>query len=111
MKLVHFFKTTVGARQGCILSPVLFNIYLENMQETLDNFESSISIGGRHVNNLRFVDDIDLIAGSESELQELTTKLETVTKNYGMEINIDKSKILINSYDDHIPTNIVMNGQ
>jgi hypothetical protein len=54
------------------------------MQETLDDFESSISIGRRHVTNLRFANGNDLIAGTESELQELTTKLYTVTKNYGI---------------------------
>jgi len=60
-----YFKTTVGVRQGCLLSPVLFNLFLVNiMRETLHNFHSTISIGGRPINNLRFADDIDLIGGS-----------------------------------------------
>ena len=70
-KIGDFFHTTVGVRQCCLLSPVLFNIFLEQiMQETLHNHKSTISVGGRIINNLRFADDIDLIAGTNSELQE-----------------------------------------
>ena len=72
---------------------------------------SSISIGGRTFNNLRFADDIDLIAGSESELQTITDALEKTSTAYGMEINHDKCKIIVNGegptlmiymYDNHI---------
>ena len=60
-----FFNTTVGVRQCCLLSPVLFNIFLEQiMLNTLHEHTSTISIGGRNISNLRFADDIDLIAGS-----------------------------------------------
>ena len=70
------FRTSVGERQGCLLSPMLFNLYLENiMQEALHNFSGTISINGRKISNLRFTDDTDLITGIE-ELQELTTTLE-----------------------------------
>ena len=54
------FRTTVGVRQGCLLSPTLFNIYLEKiMRDTLENHHTSINIGGRPVSNLRFADDIE----------------------------------------------------
>ena len=69
----NFFDTTVGVRQGCLLSPVLFNIFLEQiMINTLHEHTSTISIGERNISNLRFADDIDLIAGSNTELQVLT---------------------------------------
>ena len=91
------FNTTVGMRQRCLLSPVLFNIFLEKiMLDSVTNQPSSISIGGKKFNNLRFADDIDLIAGSESELQTITDALEKTSTAYGMEINHDKCKILVN---------------
>lgn len=81
------------------------------MEEALQEFHTSISIGGRPISNLRFADDIDLMGKSEAELQELTTRLEEVARSYGMEISAEKSKILVNSHNHTTPTNIVMNGQ
>ena len=86
----RFFRTVVGVRQGCPLSPILFNIFLEKiMQLSLENFQSGVSIGGRNICNLWFADDIDLIAASEEELQEVTKRLETTVRKFGMEINTD----------------------
>lgn len=110
-QLGEFFRMTIGVRQGCLLSPVLFNIFLEKiMQETLHDHHTSISIGGRPLCNLRFADDIDLMAGSNSELQNLTDKLSSSAGSYGMEISTDKSKIMINTTGDS-SSNIYMNGQ
>lgn len=53
----EFFRTSVGVRQDCLLSPVLFNVFLENiMQEALLDFKTTVTIGGRPVCNLRFAD-------------------------------------------------------
>lgn len=78
----QWFHTTVGVRQGCLLSPTLFNIYLERiMSEALENHCGTVSIGGRIITNLRFADDIDGLAGSEAELAILVKNLdETSTK-------------------------------
>ena len=107
----EYFKTTVGVRQGCLLSPVLFNIFLEKiMRETLHNFDSTISIGGRTLSNLRFADDIDLMGGSESELQDLTSRLTQSSGAYGMEVSSEKSKVMKNSANA-TPVQVFMNGQ
>ena len=91
-----FFNTTIGVRQGCLLSPVLFNILLEQMLNTLHKHTSTISIGGRNINNLRFADDIYLIAGSNNELQELKNRVVYSSKAYRMEISQEKSKTMLN---------------
>ena len=66
------FRTTVGVRQGCLLSPTLSNIFLErNMTDALEDHEGTVSIGGRTITNLHFADDIDGLAGQEEELAKL----------------------------------------
>ena len=75
--LGEWFRTTVGVRQDCLLSPTLFNIYLESiMTGALEDHEGSVSIGGRTITNLRFADDIDGVAGSEEELSNLVERLD-----------------------------------
>ena len=55
----EWFHTSVGVRQGCLLSPTFFNIFLEDiMTHALENYNGTISIGGRKITNLRFADDI-----------------------------------------------------
>ena len=89
-----YIKTTVGVRQGCLLSPILFNIYLEKiMSDTLTDHHSSISIGGRTISNLRFADDIDIISGTNCELQKLTDSLVLHAGYYGMEVRSEKEKL------------------
>ena len=72
-----WFRTTVGVRQGGLLSPTLFNIFLERiMTDALENHKGTVSIGGRTITNLRFADDIDGLAGEEKELTNLTDHLD-----------------------------------
>ena len=88
-----FFNTSVEVRQGCLLSPTLFNIFLANiMQDTLEDHCSTIAVGGYELCNLKFADDIDLMAGSNTELQELINKLCKFSATYGMKVSYEKSK-------------------
>ena len=80
------------------------------MQEMLQDFNTSIPIGGRPICNLHLEDDIDLMGGSEGELQDITIRLEEKARAYGMEISSEKSKILVNSTNLNTPINIMING-
>ncbi|GFO47102.1 endonuclease-reverse transcriptase [Plakobranchus ocellatus] len=93
-----WFRTIVGVRQGCLLSPTLFNIFLERiMTDALEDHCGTVSIGGRPITNLRFADEIDGLAVNACELASLLEQLEKASSNFGMEINAEKTKIMTNS--------------
>jgi len=64
------------------------------MRETLDGFQGGLQIGGRMIANLRFADDIILLATSEAELQELVDCVDRISRKYSLLINIDKTKVM-----------------
>ena len=88
----EWFRTTVGVRQGCLLPPTLFNIFLERiMCEDFDDHEGSVSIGGRLITNFCFADDIVVNAEEEKEAGVLIDCLDTTTTRYKKEIGPDKT--------------------
>ena len=67
----NWFRTTAGVRQGCLLLPTLFNIFLERiMTDALEDHEGTVSITGRTINNLRFADEIDGLAEEVAKIVE-----------------------------------------
>ena len=107
----EWFRTTVGVRQGCLLSPTLFNIFLERiMSDALEEHDGKVSIGGRNITNLRFADDIDALAEEEQELEALVESLDKTCTRYKMEISAEKTKLMTNSANG-IQREIKVKGQ
>ena len=90
-----WFQLGKGVRQGCILSPCLFNFYAEYiMRDTgLEEAQAGIKIVGRNINNLRYTDDTTLMAESE-ELKSLLMKVKEESEKLGLKLNIHKAKIM-----------------
>ena len=88
------FQIGKGVRQGCTLSPCLFNLYAEYIIQNawLDEVQAGIKISGRNINNLRYADDTTLMAESK-ELESLLMKVKEKSEKVGLKLNIQKTKV------------------
>lgn len=93
------FKMGKGVRQGCILSPYLFNLYAENiMRNALTEDDQGISVGGLSINNLRYADDTTLLGSTLEELERLLSHVNEASKQDGLYLNVKKTnEMRINS--------------
>ena len=85
-----WFQIRKGARQGCILSPCLFNFYAEYIMRNtgLEKTQAGIKIAGGNIKNLRYADDTTLMAESEEELKSLLLKMKEESEKFGLKLNI-----------------------
>ena len=84
-----------GVRQGCILSPILFNLYTDYMIEEAFEDLDGIRINGENLTNIRYADDTVLVAESENKLQLLVQSLNDKCREYGMSLNENKTKVMV----------------
>ena len=96
-----WFQIGKGVRQGRILSPCLYRVtiftfYAEYIMRNagLEEAQAGIKIARRNINNLRYADDITLMAESEEELKSLLMKVKEESEKVGLKLNIQKTKIM-----------------
>ena len=90
-----WFQIGKGVRQGCILSPCLFNFYAEYIIRNagLKEAQQWIKIDGKNINHLRYADDTTLMAESEEELKSLLMNVKEGSEKVGLKLNIQKGWI------------------
>ena len=95
METTDWFQIGKRVRQGCILSPCLFNLYAEYIMRNtgLEEAQAGIKTAGKNINNLRYADDTTLMAESE-ELKSLLMKGKEESEKVGLKLNIQKTKIM-----------------
>ena len=93
-----WFQIGKGVRQGCILSPCLFNLYAEYITRNagLEEAQAGIKIAGRNTNNLRYAGDSTLLEESE-ELKSLLMKVKEESEKVDLKLSIQKTKIMASS--------------
>ena len=85
-----WFQIGKGVRQDCILSPYLFNFYVEYIMRNagLEETQAGINISRRNIKNLRYADDTTHMAESEEELKSLLMKVKEESEKVGLKLNI-----------------------
>jgi hypothetical protein len=92
--LSYHFKVSKGVRQGCVMLPVLFNIYEEwIIRKATEGWEGGVVTGGRQILNLRYADDTTLMAKTEEEIANLLQCIEKISGEVGLKLN--RSKCLL----------------
>ena len=91
-RTTDWFQIKKGVRQGCILSPCIYNLHAEYITKNagLDEAQAGIKIARRNINNLRYADDTTLIAESK-ELKSLLMKVREESEKVGLKLNIQKN--------------------
>ena len=86
---MDWFQTGKAVHHGCILSPYLFNLYVEYIMQNagLDESQAGIKIAGRNISNFRYADDTTLMAESEEELKNLLMKVKEESEKAGLKVN------------------------
>ena len=102
-----FLSKKRGVRQGCILSPLLFNLYTEIIFRDFKDLRG-LCIGGRNVNNLRYADDTALLADSSQHLQQLMNAAKAGSEEKGLSMNVRKTKTMVVSKNEEAITSILV---
>ena len=93
---MDWFQFGKGIREGCILSPCLFNLHAEYVMRNagLEEAQAGIKMAGRNINNLRYADDTTLMTESKEKLKSLMMKVKEDSEKVGLKLNIQKPKIM-----------------
>lgn len=91
-----YFQVQVGLRQGCVLSPLLFMVFMDKISRTSAN-PAGVKIGDVKVDSLLFADDVARLAQSTAGLQSALNQFQEVCTTYGMKINVKKTELMATS--------------
>jgi hypothetical protein len=86
------FKTECGLKQGCLLSPLIYSLYVNDLN---DHLESGIKVAGLNIKVLLYADDVVMVSDNRLMLQKMINQLETYNDTWNLTLNMEKSKIMV----------------
>ena len=93
--LTQPFNTTVGVKQGCVLSPLIFNLFINDLPDHFDDQCDPLTLGDRKVQALMFADDVMLFSQSASGLRRAINITVDYFHNINLSVNFDKTQVMI----------------
>ena len=90
-----FFKSQIGVKQGCNLSPTLFNLFINDLPDIFNRSCTPVTLNDTELSCLLYADDLVLLSESKAGLQNCLTKLDSYTKKWKLNINFKKSKVMV----------------
>jgi hypothetical protein len=96
--LTGFFECTIGTRQGCMISPFLFILYIDELVDMLQNSGCSGVFINSQVPSLHiimFADDVTILNDTIGRVQAQLNVLQQFSRNYGLKVNINKTKLMV----------------
>lgn len=93
--LTESFTSKIGVKQGCILSPTLFSIYLNDLVDIFDNTCDPVALNDKLVSCLMYADDLVLVSKSAAGLQTCLDRLQNYCDKWDLTVNLDKTNIMI----------------
>ena len=100
-KQTDWFETKMGVRQGCVLSPILYSIFINGFAKALkESGVGGVEVDEERLHLLLFADDIVMFAEDAGKLQEMLDVMEEYCRKWRFEINVGKSKVMVVGGDD-----------
>jgi hypothetical protein len=110
-ELSVWFSLNIGLRQGCVLSPLLFDLFINGVAEQLKAKGLGVPVLGSHLSILLFADDIVLVASSEQELQQMLDEVGLYCSRWRCDVNARKSEVVAFGHEGVCTYGFSINGQ
>lgn len=93
--LTDSFDSSIGVKQGCVLSPTIFSLYVNDLVKHFNSDDDQVDLNGKSISCLLYADDLVLISQTANGLQKLLDKLKTYCDMWNLKVNTDKTKVII----------------
>ena len=108
--LTPYFASSTGVKQGCILSPILSNLFQNDLHESFDHEGDPITLSTQNLNSISWADDLVIFSTTQSGLQKSLDKLQQYCSKWGLSINTDKTKCMLFSLGNAKMPSFQLNG-
>ena len=93
--LLKPIKTSIGLKQGCVFSPILFNLFINKISDIFDDTCAPVRVNNKEINSLLWADDLLILSETPTGLQSAINKMQSFYQSLDLQINVKKTKVMI----------------